>query len=146
MLCQGELVLWLQEWCTRRSFTSCFRFAHTCSGEQPATKSLCLHLPSYLLARQLGRYVTRRPEVPIRPISLRCALPCSRLHIFFSSSGPATFLSPPALNGFICHRVFPIYPSNVTKVTPNNVRNLIKPLYYSVQKKLRYLLWARVII
>lgn len=80
-----------------------------------------LYSPSHLLARQLSRYVTRSANYTnLTPLNVT-------VHPFphhFYSSGPVTFISPPVFNGLCRHRVSPsapIYPSNITEVSTNNI-------------------------
>lgn len=56
----------------------------------------------------------------------------------FPSSRSFTSLSSPALNGFPCHRISssaPIYPNNIMKVSPNNVKLNRTTLSFSPKKK-----------
>lgn len=58
------------------------------SPPQPCPpRTPCLYAPHpNLSAHQLSRYVTRRPKVPIRPISLSYMSPCTRLPIIFPAA------------------------------------------------------------
>ena len=133
------LPLWISERCTPR-----FVDPNCCSNKHVPThlqtQATRFWAPAYILpdlsARQLSRYVTRWPKVPIRPIYLCYLFPYTLLPILFPAAAP-TVLSPLALNGFPCHYLSsntPIYPRSFSIVSPNNV-TLIGPLLHSVQKQ-----------